>query len=185
MKIRISFVLLALGLLFANCTDNKSNGAKTQGKEVATANKPKKTADKAKPAKKQTKGDWRGMKMSKRTARARFVRVQGQAVKEAQSMNVKVTDGKLRILGWAFDDVTNKPAKSVFIDLNGQKFRMVYGQDSKQLAKRMKNNSLAKVGFRGGIDINKIKGKKLVAKILVVGSDGKGYYVSDPLTIKL
>lgn len=180
MKIRICLFILAVGLVFTSCkSDTKAPAAKQKTTQTSKKSATKKKSNKSKVAKKK------GAVLSKRSARARLIRVQGEQVKKSSSMSVNAKDGKVRFLGWGFDDVANLPGSKVMLEVNGKKYGMVYGQDSGAVAKRLKNSKLGKVGFRGAVKTADVNSKTWKVKILVYSANGKGYFASEEMVLKV
>ena len=170
--------ILLMALFFVMTIWSCGNGAdQAANKDKPTQQKKEQVAGK-KSSKNDGKNSYGGRILSKRSAKGRLLRVQGTPTSGESNFNVAVKDGKVKFLGWAYDDITQEPAQKVFLEINGSRFGTSYGHDNPALAKRLNNPKLNKTAFRCSVSAKDVKGKLWNVKLITYSSNGKAVSVS-------
>jgi len=97
-----------------------------------------------------------------------------------KNKRIIIEDEILRIDGWAYDAITNKPADRVYLLIGNQKFLIKdYGIEKLGLGKKLglTNN---RIGFLAEIPKKSIKSKDYKLNLLVVSNDGQSTFKPTP-----
>jgi hypothetical protein len=88
---------------------------------------------------------------------------------------------RVAVVGWAVDDQAALPAKTVFIDVDGQPFQeAVYGDDSPQAVAALGSARYATSGFDAILDTTRLAPGPHLLTVRVVSADGRRLYAPGP-----
>jgi predicted membrane protein DUF2142 len=89
--------------------------------------------------------------------------------------------GRVGVLGWAVDQGASAPARTVFIDVDGQPFQQaVYGDDSPAAVTALGSDRYARCGFDAILDTTKLTKGSHQLTVRVVSADGMRLYAPGP-----
>lgn len=116
-----------------------------------------------------------GMVQIKTAGRSNIESINGQKnIKELKV--VVVSDKRIRISGWAFDEKAKEVASNVYIKLGDHLFPATYGSVRKDVASHYKNDALATSGFLAEIDAALPGQGRWPLKLIIVSHSKKYYY---------
>ena len=88
---------------------------------------------------------------------------------------------RVAVVGWAIDDLTASPAKTVFIDVDGKPFmQAVYGDDSPLAVATLGSARFANCGFDAILDTTRLTAGPHLLNVRVVSADGLRLYAPGP-----
>lgn len=189
MKNIFKCVVLLLSIsLFASCGGSDTASTKKNQPAAKTTNK---STKKVTPKKTAKVHPWlKGYKRQAKLATASLVRVNTDMAKNDVVTASRPKDGKLRVFGYTYNSIDNKPAGEVIAIVNG-KYRKVQANsfDTPYLGKHTKNSKLNKCGFQFNLDYNEFKNdRQIEVRILALDNKSKKYQETNPkkpLIIKL
>ncbi len=91
----------------------------------------------------------------------------------------RLRPNRVAVVGWAIDEPSASPAKTVFIDIDGEPFQQaVYGDDSPQAVSALGSTRYARCGFDAILDVTKLRPGPHELTMRVVSADGRRLYAS-------
>lgn len=116
-----------------------------------------------------------GMVEVKTAGRSNVESINGQKnIKELKV--VAVSDKKIRITGWAFDEKANDVASHIYIKLGDHLFPVNYGSIRKDVASHYQNDALAACGFQAEIDATQPGQGRWPLRLIIVAHSKKYFY---------
>jgi hypothetical protein len=89
--------------------------------------------------------------------------------------------GRVGVVGWAVDPDAGSPARTVFIDVDGQPFQeAVYGDDSPAAVSALGNARYSRCGFDAILDTTRLTPGPHELTVRVVSADGARIYAPGP-----
>ena len=88
----------------------------------------------------------------------------------------------LTVAGWAVDAPAHRPAKEVYIDVDGRLFPVSYGVSRPDVAAALKEPAYERSGFRGQITAGPGNHKVFLR---VVNAAGTGYYTGPSFSLNI
>lgn len=93
----------------------------------------------------------------------------------------RLQPARVGVVGWAVDAVGGLPARTVFIDIDGQPYQQaVYGDDSPQAVTALRSDRYAQCGFDVILDTTKLARGHHGLTVRVVSADGRRLYAPGP-----
>ena len=88
---------------------------------------------------------------------------------------------RVAVIGWAIDEPAASPAKTVFVDVDGQPFQQaVYGDDSPLAVSALRSTRYERCGFDAILDTTRLTTGPHVLAVRVVSADGRRLYAAGP-----
>ena len=89
--------------------------------------------------------------------------------------------GQVGVVGWAVDAAAGSPARTVFIEVDGQPFQQaVYGDDSPAAVSALGDTRYARCGFDAILDTTRLAPGLHELTVRVVSADGGRIYAPGP-----
>jgi hypothetical protein len=93
----------------------------------------------------------------------------------------RLAPNRFGVVGWAIDEPAASPAKTVFIDVDGQPFQeAVFGDDSPEAVSALGSSRYARCGFDAILDTTRLTRGPHQLTIRVVSADGQRLYWPGP-----
>jgi hypothetical protein len=93
----------------------------------------------------------------------------------------RLAPNRFGVVGWAIDEPAASPAKTVFIDVDGQPFQeAVFGDDSPEAVSALGSSRYARCGFDAILDTTRLTRGPHQLTVRVVSADGQRLYWPGP-----
>lgn len=96
-----------------------------------------------------------------------------------QSSEFIVDTEMLSLKGWAIDKTSYKPAAAVYIHIDNQDFRTLYGHKREDIGKHFKNDKLENCGFYTRIPLSKVSKGTHKISFKVINQDGTTWHPTE------